>query len=177
MAALPPGIYTVEATMAGFHTEIQKGLNLEVNQTLRVDLALKGGEVSERVEVNASTVQLQTDSSTVATTVENKKVVELPLNSASALPSSQYSYRPQLERAWPRSNLPEPLCPSVDFAARTITIRSTALITTRHFLSRMVFSPPSTPIQEFKVQTNITAAEFGTGAGANVNLATKVRNQ
>src|SRR5215831_3151086 len=81
--ALEPGVYTVEATMAGFHTEVQKSLKLEVNQTLRVDLALKVGEISERVEVNASTVQLQTDSSTVATTVENKKVVELPLNGRS----------------------------------------------------------------------------------------------
>ncbi len=81
--SLPVGIYTVQAELKGFRTEIEKGLKLDVNQTLRADISLKVGDVSERVEVSATAVQLQTDSSTVATTMDNKKVVELPLNGRS----------------------------------------------------------------------------------------------
>ena len=81
--ALPPGLYTVAAELKGFRSVVVSHLKLEVNQTLRSDLALKVGEVTERVEVSGVAVQLQTDSSTVATTVDNKKVVELPLNGRS----------------------------------------------------------------------------------------------
>ena len=40
--------------MKGFRTEIQKGLKLDVNQTLRADIALKVGDVNERVEVSST---------------------------------------------------------------------------------------------------------------------------
>ena len=42
--SLPPGVYTITAEMKGFRTEIQKGQKLDVNQTLRADLAMKVGE-------------------------------------------------------------------------------------------------------------------------------------
>jgi len=81
--SLPPGIYTAQAELKGFRTEIDNGIKLDVNQTLRLDMSLKVGDVTERVEVSATTTQLQTDTSTVATTMDNKKVVELPLNGRS----------------------------------------------------------------------------------------------
>ena len=172
VAALPPGVYTVEATMAGFHTEIQKGLNLEVNQTLRVDLALKVGEVSERVEVNASTVQLQTDSSTVATTVENKKVVELPLNGRSftqltvLVPAAVGTGTATFQSSGTTVSISGLRSENNNYTIDGVNNNET-------FFKSYGVQPSIDAIQEFKVQTNITAAEFGTGAGANVNLATK----
>jgi len=81
--ALPSGSYKIQAELKGFRTEIQTGVKLDVNQTLRVDLSLKVGDITQSVEVNGIAATLQTDSSTVATTVDNAKVVELPLNGRS----------------------------------------------------------------------------------------------
>jgi len=81
--ALPAGSYKILAALKGFREEIQTGIKLDVNQTLRLDLALKVGEVTQSVEVNGIAATLQTDSSTLATTVDNAKVVELPLNGRS----------------------------------------------------------------------------------------------
>ena len=83
LPSLPPAVYSVAAEMAGFSQALQTGVQLAVNQTLRVDLTLKVGEVTEIVEVSAAALQLQTDTSTVASTVDNEKVVELPLNGRS----------------------------------------------------------------------------------------------
>jgi hypothetical protein len=170
--ALEAGIYSVEATMAGFHTEIEKGLKLEVNQTLRVDLALKVGEVSERVEVNASAVQLQTDSSTVATTVENKKVVELPLNGRSftqltvLVPAAVATGTATFQSSGTTVSISGLRSENNNYTIDGVNNNET-------FFKSYGVQPSIDAIQEFKVQTNITAAEFGTGAGANVNLVTK----
>ena len=81
--SLPPAVYSIEAELAGFSKAVVTAVQLAVNQTLRVDMTLEVGEVTETVEVSATAPQLQTDTATVATTVDNEKVVELPLNGRS----------------------------------------------------------------------------------------------
>ena len=83
VVSLQPAVYTVEGELSGFSKAQQTGVRLEVNQTLRVDLSMRIGQVTEVIEVTAALPQLQTDSSTVASTVDNQKVVELPLNGRS----------------------------------------------------------------------------------------------
>ena len=170
--ALPPGIYTVQAEMAGFRIEVQKNLKLEVNQTLRVDLAMKVGEVSERVEVNGVAAQLQTDSSTVATTVDNKKVVELPLNGRSftqltiLVPGAVGTGAATFQSSGTTVSISGLRSENNNYTLDGVNNNET-------FFKSYGVQPSIDAIQEFKVQTNITAAEFGTGAGANVNVVTK----
>ena len=49
--ALSPGTYTVSAEAKGFQKSITQGFVLAVDQKLRVDLALKPGQVTDTVEV------------------------------------------------------------------------------------------------------------------------------
>src|SRR5215469_1516905 len=170
--ALPPGMYTVQAQLPGFRAEIQRGLKLDVNQTLRVDLALKVGEITEKVEVSAAAVQLQTDSSTVATTVDNKKVVELPLNGRSftqltvLVPGAVGTGTGTYQSSGTTVSVSGLRSENNNYTLDGVNNNET-------FFKSYGVQPSIDAIQEFKVQTNITSAEFGTGAGANVNLVTK----
>ena len=57
LLALPPGQYTVTATAPGFQTFITKGINLQINDQLRIDASLQIGAVKEAVTVEANSVQ------------------------------------------------------------------------------------------------------------------------
>jgi outer membrane receptor protein involved in Fe transport len=170
--SLPVGIYTVQAELKGFRTEVEKGLKLDVNQTLRTDIALKVGDVSERVEVSGTAVQLQTDSSTVATTVDNKKVVELPLNGRSftqltvLVPGAVGTGTGTYQSSGTTVSISGLRSENNNYTLDGVNNNET-------FFKSYGVQPSIDAIQEFKVQTNITSAEFGTGAGANINVVTK----
>ena len=78
--ALEPGPYTVKAEFKGFQTAIRDAVELQVQQTAQVDFALQPGNVHQTVEVSAATAMLTTDDTTVGTVIENKRIVDLPLN-------------------------------------------------------------------------------------------------
>src|SRR6516225_5771177 len=75
-----PGKYTIHAEMRGFRPVDVNGIQLEVNQTVRFDLNMQVGQLNESVEVAATLATLATDTSDVGQVVENRQVVDLPLN-------------------------------------------------------------------------------------------------
>ena len=77
---LQPGNYRVTVQAAGFQKSVVDNIGLVVGQDARADVKLKPGAVSETVEVLASAVALDTDSSAVSQFVSQKQVEELPLN-------------------------------------------------------------------------------------------------
>jgi hypothetical protein len=78
--AMPIGTYTVTATAPGFKAATVPNVVLSVGARYAVDIALSVGDVTERVEVQAQTPLLQTESNMVSHLVENKTLVEMPLN-------------------------------------------------------------------------------------------------
>src|SRR5580765_1329094 len=78
--ALNPGAYQVKVEVPGFQTAIRNNIELQVQQTARVDFALSLGQTSQTVEINANAVMLTTESAAVGTVIEQKSIVELPLN-------------------------------------------------------------------------------------------------
>src|SRR6266850_427760 len=79
-ALLLPGSYNVSAEAPGFKTQVVNDIRLEVNQTARIDLKLSVGEIVQRVEAKASLQLLQTDTSELGAVIQNKQIVDLPLN-------------------------------------------------------------------------------------------------
>ena len=77
VALLPVGVYTVTAEKTGFQVAKQTDITLSVAQTLRVDLQLAVGAVTQTVEVKASAVTLDTETSAVSHLVSNRQVSEL----------------------------------------------------------------------------------------------------
>jgi hypothetical protein len=77
---LTPGTYKVTVSAAGFQKSVIDNVGLVVAQQARVNASLKPGTVNESIEVQASAVALDTDSSAVSQLVSEKQVEQLPLN-------------------------------------------------------------------------------------------------
>lgn len=77
------GNYEVQASTSGFQTEIRKGIELTVGREAAVDFTLTVGNVSEHVDVTAEAPLVDTTSSTVKGLVEDKAILEMPLNGRS----------------------------------------------------------------------------------------------
>jgi len=80
VTALLPGTYRVTTQAQGFKQMSREPIILEVDQIARIDFNLTIGGTQETVEVQASAVLLNSESSTISAVVENRQVVELPLN-------------------------------------------------------------------------------------------------
>jgi hypothetical protein len=63
---LTPGMYSVEVEKAGFQSQTAKNLEVVINKTNSVDFALATGNVAKTVEVNATTVSIDTSSTAVS---------------------------------------------------------------------------------------------------------------
>src|SRR5204863_8854806 len=61
-------------------TFVQAAFTLAVDQRLRIDPVLQIGDASATVTVEATPTGVQTESSSLGSVVENKKIVEIPLN-------------------------------------------------------------------------------------------------
>lgn len=76
---LAVGTYDVEVEAKGFRKFVRKGVELNVAQTLSIDASLEVGQIEQTVEVVGNASTLQTATSDLGTTVENRKLVDLPL--------------------------------------------------------------------------------------------------
>ena len=77
---LQPGTYTVTVESPGFDKAVTENVSLAVGQQQRINIALKPGAITETVQVQSSSVALDTDSAAVSEIVTQEQVAELPLN-------------------------------------------------------------------------------------------------
>ena len=72
------GSYTLTVTAGGFATYTQSGIAVSATEHVKVDVVLKLGAVSTAVDVTANAVELQTDSSTMQTSVDKNLIDIVP---------------------------------------------------------------------------------------------------
>jgi hypothetical protein len=77
---LLPGRYRVTAALQGFKTFAREGIELHTAETVSVNVPLVVGALEETVTVSAQTTAIESNESTIAQTIENKRISELPLN-------------------------------------------------------------------------------------------------
>jgi hypothetical protein len=80
LANLQPGAYSVRALAAGFAEEVANGIELRVGGEQELNLSLKVGQVSETIVVTSSSQNIELVSATNMPVVDEKTIVELPLN-------------------------------------------------------------------------------------------------
>jgi hypothetical protein len=80
MTALPPGDYELTLEATGFQREVRSGINLTVNQNLRVDATLQVGSVESQITVTGTAPLVDTNTATMSGLIDDQRVVDLPLN-------------------------------------------------------------------------------------------------
>src|SRR5215510_6948572 len=176
---LTPSVYRVTAEAAGFRTYVLESLPLSTQQNAIVNIKLEIGAVTERVEITATGPLLETSSATLSSVVENKKIIDLPLNNRNVY---------QLLKLVPGITPSTPNSES-DFFTSTIRFsinggKESLNDIQLDGVTAMVQSdiqgiygasaiPSVEGIQEFRVQTNSYTAEYGRSGGGQVTMLTK----
>ena len=168
---LQPGSYSVSVEKTGFQKFVQSNLLLDVEQTVSLTIPLKVGDVSTTVEVEASAAQLATESSTVATTVNSKAVIDLPLG-GNRSPMSLVTLVPGVV---PSAGSNSPWISGGRNDYNDVTIDGTSVIVPENNVSHLQigYLPNEDSIQEFSVVTNSLAPEYGRTGGGTINIATR----
>jgi len=78
--ALPRGTYSVTAAFTGFKTWVVESTELTLGERKRLSPVLTVGEISDKVTVEAQAELIQTEKGSLESIVEQKQIVELPLN-------------------------------------------------------------------------------------------------
>src|SRR6185436_14622552 len=77
---LPRGDYRLEISAGGFRRFVREGIVLQVQQSARIDVQLTVGDLVESVVVTADATRLETENATLSKVVDNRSIVNLPLN-------------------------------------------------------------------------------------------------
>jgi hypothetical protein len=175
--SLTPGSYSVTIKISGFQSQTQTGIRLDANQNIHVNFALKPGSVDETVEVTASTTLVDTRESQLGSTVDQKRLEELPLNGRDAYDLVQIS--PGIANYSQAQNSPY----VGDVAGATFSTNGLRLYENSAYLDGandtsvyrpgLNYAPNPDALQEFRILTSTFDAEFGTKPGAVVNMITR----
>src|SRR5262249_56996302 len=76
---LTPGRYTLTVSKQGFETTVYKGIIIYAARTTNQTVVMKVGAVNQTVEVQGEGQVLQTTANTIANTVDQKYLQDLPL--------------------------------------------------------------------------------------------------
>ena len=80
---LLPGSYELTVSATGFATQVRSGIELTVGAQQVLNLTMKVGQVTEKVQVTGQAAAVQLASSALSATVGANTVVEMPLNGRS----------------------------------------------------------------------------------------------
>jgi hypothetical protein len=170
---LPPGEYRVEAGLQGFRSAVRSNVVVQINSTIVIDFALEVGQLTEAVEVRADATLLETTTSTVGKVVDNRRILELPLNTRNVY--SLIFLTPGV--AGTIGNNYNSMSYSVNGARPTMMDTvidgvTASFPTVNGFTGISVF-PSVDAIQEFKVMGANYPAEYGRSLGSVLNVAYK----
>ncbi len=179
LPSLPPGTYNIRVEKPGFKVDETKNVEVSVQQSVRLDFTLAVGQVSESISVEADAVQLQSENSTVGTVIDNKRIVELPLNGRNylqlvALTPNATTLSPSAGQAGSRQG-GDRASQSISVAGQRIMFDNFTLDgvnNTDPNFNTYVVLPSIDALQEFKVQTGVYPAEFGHNS-TQINVSTK----
>lgn len=177
---LPIGVYSLTVEHTGFRKFQRNNIRLQTNENIQADATLDLGSVQETVTVDAGAAEVDTRAATLNTTVDSKRIVELPLNGrnpadlvllAPGVASGAANNTGNVGGSW-RPN-----------GQKEITVNGSRNNNLRYTLDggtnmddlvngNMDFPFPNA-VQEFSAQTSNMGVEHGGLSGGALNVVTK----
>jgi hypothetical protein len=175
MVAMPAGTYEITFEMTGFQKQVRSDVPLSVNENIRVDVSLVLGSVETEVTVAGVAPLVDTVSPTLSGLVDDRRVVDLPLNGRNVI---------GLARILPgvlNVNAPQQLNdarggPEMDVNGGRPNMNlftfNSGYFNNPSRNTGMNYPPPDA-IQEVRVLTHNFAPEYGRNPGSQVNVLSK----
>ena len=180
LPSLPVGVYDLSVESPGFKKAVQKSLQVQVDQTLRLDIKLEVGATSDSVTVTADAPLLKTENAEQSMNVRGDKVNDLPLNfggggSAGGGIRNWLSFIILAPGVSGTSyNSPVNGTPTGSYGGFKVYLEGQdSTDVTNPNWATMVAAPSVESITEFSMQASNFSAEFGQVAGGFYNFTTK----
>jgi hypothetical protein len=179
-SALQPGTYTITVGSPNFKTFSATDVVLAAADRVRIDPALQLGSVNERVEVSATPTSLQTDSTTVGSTITEKTLIDAPLNGRNYVGLVQV-------QAGVNAGSPNSLSSGSNIVDRRLSSSVSAngqeelfnnnqldgLDNNSRTIGTLLLRPSVEAISEVRTDINLYTAEVGRTGGAAINVISK----
>lgn len=167
---LQEGTYRVEAELTGFKKTVRENVDVLVNNTVRIDLALQVGEVSESLTVTDTVPILQTDRADTGRSLESKQLQEMPLafgrnfqGLINVVPGATRPFRPHSQFFNPQDSLST----QVNGQSRLANNIQIEGVDNNHRTGLLtLLIPPMEAIESVSITTSNYDAEFGRAGGA-----------
>lgn len=175
-AQIPPGTYTVSVEASGFKKYEQAGITLNANDKLAIgELVMQVGTLSDRIEVTASAMVLQTESADRSTALVGTQMQNIAVNSRSYLdlvklvPGVVSTVDLRTAGVGGISNI---AANGNRFNSNNVTLNGLSNIDSGSNGSvNATVSLDS--VQEFKILTGVYQAEYGRSMGAQISVVTR----
>lgn len=168
---LPVGSYRIEVEASGFTRKAQTGIDVRADERARVDMELALGQTSQLVEVAGQQALVESSTATLSTLIDSGRVTQLPLNGRNVL---------DLQRLLPgvTGNTGESggSNPGLSVNGTRGTMSNYTMDGANAvdgFTNTAQTMPNPDAVQEFSMVTFAMSAEYGRGAGGQINVVTK----
>lgn len=173
---LDPGIYDIQVQKEGFRTVQRSAVKLDVAQTATLNFSLEVGAVSDQVTVTAQGVALDTGSASLAHTMENQRIINLPTNGRNSYGFAMLVPGVRASRGF--SEVAYGMYNDQFVSINGSRPNQNSFLLDGGANSNPAFNGPAMfpsvdGVEEYKVQTNNYSAEFSNSAGGVINLVTK----
>ncbi|WP_321470040.1 TonB-dependent receptor [uncultured Paludibaculum sp.] len=167
------GSYMITAKHDGFAVMRTAGVVVQSNQTVRTDFSLAVGQVTEQVDVMATTPPIATDDSSRREVIAQRSIAELPLNGRDPLQLAITT--PGVIQGLKGTKDTPPGEAFIGAGTREIqnSISLDGISVVNNLITITPFHPSPDSIQELEVQTGTYSAQYGAYLGAHLNLITK----
>jgi carboxypeptidase family protein len=174
---VPVGTYRLEFNLTGFKKNVRRGVALDINQVITLNMTMQVGAAQEVVDVTSEAPLVETTSTQLGAVVNDRAVSQLPLNSRDAYQFLQL--QPGVMSTVGSSNTvvygsDRPGAVSVNGGrGRSNNFSVNGGDANDQFVNLPTVQPSPDSIQEFRVLTNTFDAEYGRNSGSVVNVVTK----
>lgn len=173
LPALLPGLYTVRVEARGFKVHVHRDLELTVNQTLRIDVAMELGTEAQVVTVEAAAPLVNTEEGRLSALVSGTQVQNMPLNGRNIY---------QLMQLAPGAINSTGVNLEQDNGGSQTNVNGTRAnfngflidgVANKGLSGGSNAQPSPDFVQEFRIMTNNYSAEYGNSAGSITDVSIK----